>query len=205
MGNRAVITTKKNWQSDGVGIYLHWNGGKDSVTAFLKYCELKGFRSPSEDNYGWANLGQVIANFFGGGSIGIDRLSNLDCDNFDNGVYIIEGWEIVDRKHFSGAEQDEYDLNEMLLEIDSRQPEHMQLGEFLKAEPVEVSEIKVGDTVYFLKWSGEVICEKVLGVGEDRFVNGTNVKGIPYIGYYGEEPEDNINNYLIRGEYRRKK
>lgn len=92
MGNRAVITTKENWRNGGVGIYLHWNGGRDSVEAFLKYCELKGFRSPSSDSYGMARLCQVIGNFFGGGlSVGIDTLWHLDCDNFDNGVYIIDG------------------------------------------------------------------------------------------------------------------
>ena len=37
MGNRAVITTR----SKDIGVYLHWNGGRDSVEAFLKYCELK--------------------------------------------------------------------------------------------------------------------------------------------------------------------
>ena len=37
MGNRAVITTKENMDNNGIGIYLHWNGGRDSVRAFLKY------------------------------------------------------------------------------------------------------------------------------------------------------------------------
>lgn len=44
MGNRAVITTSKSTDiknSTDIGIYLHWNGGRDSVQAFLKYCELK--------------------------------------------------------------------------------------------------------------------------------------------------------------------
>ena len=73
MGNRAVITTKENFDNNGIGIYLHWNGGYDSVSAFLKYCELKGHRSPDTDCYGWARLCQVIGNFFGGTtSIGID-------------------------------------------------------------------------------------------------------------------------------------
>ena len=39
MGNRAVITT----ENKKIGIYLHWNGGRDSVEAFLKYCELKNY------------------------------------------------------------------------------------------------------------------------------------------------------------------
>lgn len=124
MGNRAVITTKANMDNNGVGVYLHWNGGRDSVRAFLKYCELKGYRAPSEDNYGWARLCQVIGNFFGGStSLGIDTVNNLDCNNWDNGVYLIEGWEIVGRMYFEGEEQDEYDLVGMLKTINDCMPE----------------------------------------------------------------------------------
>ena len=119
MGNRAVITSQENFDNDGIGIYLHWNGGRDSVRAFLEYCKRKGYREPTDDCYGWAYLCATIANYFGDGlSLGIDRVSQLDCDNYDNGVYIIDGWDIVDRKYFEGYEQDEYDLEEMITSID---------------------------------------------------------------------------------------
>lgn len=133
MGNRAVITASKSKDvknSNDIGVYLHWNGGRDSVEAFLTYCELKGYRSPSSDNYGWARLCQVIGNWLGGDtSVGIDNCCHLDCDNWDNGVYIIEGWKIVDRQYFEGAEQHSYKLLEMLISIDSEQPKKEQLGE----------------------------------------------------------------------------
>lgn len=135
MGNRCVITTNKKLgeevaTSKNIGIYLHWNGGRDSVEAFLMYCKLQGFRPPETDCYGWARLSQVIANFFGPGlSIGIDTCNRLDCDNWDNGVYFIENWEIVGRAFKRYGEQKEYPLLDMLLEIDERQPENMQLGE----------------------------------------------------------------------------
>ena len=130
MGNRAVITTKKGDKENKIGIYLHWNGGRDSVMAFLKYCEMRGFRKPEDDNYGWARLAQVIANFFGkdGLSIGIDRVCNLDYDNWDNGTYLIEDWKIVGREYFDGEEQDAYQLEEMLIDIDRAQPIDQQLG-----------------------------------------------------------------------------
>ena len=130
MGNRAVITTKENFDNNGIGIYLHWNGGYDSVSAFLKYCELKGYRSPSQDCYGWARLCQVIGNFFGGGlSVGIDTVNHLDCNNWDNGVYLIEDWKIVGREYFHGKEQDNYPLEEMLKEINKMMPATEQLDE----------------------------------------------------------------------------
>lgn len=120
MGNRAVISTRDK----KIGVYLHWNGGRDSVEAFLAYCKLKGYRTPEFDCYGWARLCQVIGNFLGGGlSVGIDRYECLDTDNWDNGVYIIENWEIVDRIHQKYPEQMNYDLEEMLFAINEAQPE----------------------------------------------------------------------------------
>ena len=126
MGNRAVITTRKDLRD--IGIYLHWNGGRDSVTAFLLYCKIKGFRPPEQDNYGWAYLCTIIGNYFGDGlSIGIDVANKLDYDNWDNGTYIIKDWEIIDRMYLHRREQDVYPLMDMLLSIDERQPK--PLGE----------------------------------------------------------------------------
>lgn len=125
MGNRAVITTNENFVNDGIGIYLHWNGGRDSVEAFLGYCKAQGYRSLTDDpSYGFARLAQVIGNFFGGGaSVGINKVSCLDCDNGDNGVYIVDGWDIVDREYFRGEEQAYYDKEEMMHGIDKAMPE----------------------------------------------------------------------------------
>lgn len=95
MGNRAVITTEK----EEIGVYVHWNGGQESIEEFLAICKAKGHRCPEDDCYGWARLCQVIGDFFGGSlSVGIDKLENLDCDNGDNGMYIIRDWKIVGRK-----------------------------------------------------------------------------------------------------------
>lgn len=56
MGNRAIIKGK----NQALGVYVHWNGGYDSVNAFCTYCKLKGYRSPETDSYGIARLAQVI-------------------------------------------------------------------------------------------------------------------------------------------------
>lgn len=144
MGNRAVITwgQEHNYQIN-VGIYLHWNGGRDSVEAFLKYCELKGYRDPSQDSYGIARCVQVISNFFGGGNcIGVDICARLDCDNFDNGVYLVKGWKINGRLFHSGSEQKGYDLRDMLKTIDSTQPEGQRLKDHgVDLETVDLTEV----------------------------------------------------------------
>jgi hypothetical protein len=120
MGNRAVITTEE----EKIGVYLHWNGGRDSVEGFLAVCEELGHRQPEKDHYGWARLCQVIGNYFEGtASIGIDTLDKLDCDNGDNGMYIIKDWKIIGRKFFDNRkEQKEYKIEEMIQDIKDAQP-----------------------------------------------------------------------------------
>ena len=123
MGNRAVITTRNK----DIGLYIHWNGGYDSVRAFLLYCKIKRFQ-PLEEG-GWACLAYVIGNYFKNiEEVEINTLNNLDCDNYDNGLYITEKWDIVGREYHTGPEQDEYKLDRMLLDIDDSQPIMKQLG-----------------------------------------------------------------------------
>ena len=119
MGNRAVITTEEK----RIGVYLHWNGGRDSVEGFLTYCKEQEFRPPEQDCYGWAALVTVISNFFGGTgmSVGIDILERLDCDNYDNGMYIIKNWKIIGREFHNRSEQKEYALKDMLQAIKESQ------------------------------------------------------------------------------------
>lgn len=203
MGNRAIIQTRESYEKEGIGVYLHWNGGRDSVEAFLKYCELKGYRPPDEDCYGWARLCQVIGNFFGGStSIGIDNFTKDAGEWQDNGTYIIEGWKIVGRKCWDDAwnEQNEYDLTEMLLEIDNCQPVKEQLRRtFILSDIVPTSELKIGDRVYVSKYDGEYILCTVLGFGAGEMHNGRNVKGIPYVDLYDHDGDYtwNVNNYIF--------
>ena len=103
MGNRAVITTKSTnpehengIDPDAIGVYVHWGGHKEFIAAALAVCKAKGYRSPDSDNYGWARLCQVLANCYPDGlTVGVDTCKRLDCDNWDNGTYLIKGWEIV--------------------------------------------------------------------------------------------------------------
>lgn len=99
MGNRAVITPSE--KDDAVSIYLHWNGGLESVLAFLHAARDLGVRDPLKDeSYGMARLAQVIGMFFveSTDSLGIQPYKNADKDNFDNGVYVLgEGFTIAKR------------------------------------------------------------------------------------------------------------
>lgn len=98
MGNRAVLQFGPD-ENTSVGIYLHWNGGRESVQAFLDYADEAGVRDQAGDpEYFLARLTQIIANFFGGTtSIGLGIAAHLDRDNGDNGTYIIENGKIASR------------------------------------------------------------------------------------------------------------
>ena len=126
MGNRAFI----KFEGEDTGVYLHWNGGRDSVEPFLEYCRLKGFRF---DDYGVARFCQVVGNWFGGDlSIGVQSTkgySNSDLDPGDNGVYIVMDWKITGRYPEKTYEQNEYDPIKFMIDIDKEQPERDRIGE----------------------------------------------------------------------------
>ena len=119
MGNRAVIGFEDmdgNRDMSSVGIYLHWNGGRDSVESFLKAAKGYGVRG-GDSAYCIARLTQIIANFFGGTlSVGVDQVKNLDCDNYDIGLYWVDPeFNIVGREFFENREEQQvYPLDEFV-------------------------------------------------------------------------------------------
>ena len=161
MGNRAVITTPER----KVGIYLHWNGGRDTIEPLLKYCELQGYRPPSSDEYGFARICQVMGNFFGGStSLGVGvYTTDRQMDPGDNGIYVIEGWRIANhlrteydsdwnpvgmRSFGPSEEEDWHKFDDMLRAFDASMPEELRLGEFLDSVEVPAGELQVGDEVW---------------------------------------------------------
>ena len=125
MGNRAVIAfvdDKGKQDKNSAGIYLHWNGGRDSVEGFLQAAKDYGLRSGS---YGLARLTQIICNSFPGTlSVGVDVVKKLDCDNYDNGVYWVDqNFDIVGREyvekyqHGNYQEQQVYKLADFVKEV----------------------------------------------------------------------------------------
>lgn len=142
MGNRAVISDKEK----EVGIYLHWNGGPESICAFLTYAKLAGVRNVEMDpDYFYARLTQIIGNFFGGVlSLGIGRYEHLDKDNGDNGVYFVdENFNVVLREFAPGYKEKqnlEY-MRKFLLEIDNRQAEHIFVKDRIDLSTVKFVEV----------------------------------------------------------------
>ena len=92
MGNRAVVL----FDDQPFGVYLHWNGGPESVLAFL---EAANGEKPA-DLVGFV---QTVANFFGYEqeqlSLYVEPIARLDMDNGDNGTYHVKAGKITHRSH----------------------------------------------------------------------------------------------------------
>ena len=108
MGNRAVI----QMQGQDVCLYLHWNGGLDTVKPLLDVAKEYGIRG---DDYGIARLAQIAGNLLGGHlGLGVSTIDMLDRDNGDNGTYVIDDeFNIVDRLFTRGPEQEHWPYEDM--------------------------------------------------------------------------------------------
>jgi hypothetical protein len=106
MGNRATITTAP-FSKKNACIYLHWNGGRESIEAFCAAAKELGYRSPGyHADYGMARLAGLICTYFGiadDTSVGIGTVGDLIEAGDDNGCWVIGGdWEIVEQRGCHG-------------------------------------------------------------------------------------------------------
>lgn len=93
MGNRAVITFDQT--NNAPCIYLHWNGGRASVEAFLEAARDLGLRhaAPGQERQTLDQLAELVARHFFGGHVGYtvyrETYGRADKENGDNGVYLL--------------------------------------------------------------------------------------------------------------------
>jgi hypothetical protein len=89
MGNRAYVVFESGIERSPA-VYLHWNGGPESIYAFL--AALKRYGADRHNpSYSCARFVQLVGNTLGGVlSLGItcfNKYEDLSCD--DNGVYVV--------------------------------------------------------------------------------------------------------------------
>ena len=97
MGNRAVITVEKK----SIGIYLHWNGGQESVYPFLDEMDRRNVRK-SDLDYSVSRFVQILGEFldqteYTSTSLGVfngpekfdDILKDEAYDHGNNGIYLV--------------------------------------------------------------------------------------------------------------------
>lgn len=188
MGNRAVITKLGSEK----GIYLHWNGGMDSVKPIVWFAKHFIF-----------DMEELDAINFVAKCWGLDpdyrNASELDCNNYDNGVYIVNNGVIIGRVYAPSKEQDSYDFDEMVDSLNSAMPKNYRksrefvlkylASESLKDEWGNIDKEKfrdkvhIGSEVLVHEWNGDAFF-KLLGVRKSHeLVNGEDRYGKYYFNF----------------------
>lgn len=109
MGNRAVISFSTS--PNAPCLYLHWNGGRASVEGFLAAAKDLGYHDAGSQKRDVDQLEQFIRPFFAEPnrrlSIYREKVCHADCDNYDNGWYILDPHtlEIRNRRFVRGSEE----------------------------------------------------------------------------------------------------
>ena len=102
MGNRAnIIFTNENETKISPVVYLHWNGGPESVYQFLDELDYRKIRGAEDVSYQCARFIQLIGEFLDGDEYSSTSLGVLDSpkdlsikslskiDPGDNGTYLV--------------------------------------------------------------------------------------------------------------------
>lgn len=105
MGNRAFVVFKEEQDEEpDHGVYLHWNGGPESILAFLEVLRERGW---TRMNYASARFTAVVSEFFddagddGGLSLGIMccKVNGKSPISADNGLYKVLSLEPLNVLH----------------------------------------------------------------------------------------------------------
>ena len=140
MGNRAFI----GFENNPINIYVHWNGGIESIKAFCDVAKERGFADPTYDaSYAMARLIGLIHEFFGvtnSSSLGVCTFSSaeeeIDAITYaDNGKYIIgKDWQIIRHYQYS---YDDQELVELAMTLENSSDEDKQRYEAIKSILIE--------------------------------------------------------------------
>lgn len=112
MGNRAIITTAP--EKGAPAIYLHWNGGRDSVEGFLMAANHMHLYSITDDRERMDAFGKLIAEHFFNSEYGKmnvypHTMHSWHDDAGDHGIYVIDSdFHIVGRLFAPRTEQNAY-------------------------------------------------------------------------------------------------
>lgn len=156
MGNRAFLYPETAKPGQRVlGVYLHWNGGPDSVIPLIRYCKMKKYR-PFSDGYGVARLAQVMGNFFNGTtSLGVE-FEKPECVDTNHTPYCItDNWEIKNINDYKDDDwPDEQHIREFLVELNNSQPKEDRLPEvFMFEDRPDPATVKPGSKII---WHDEI-------------------------------------------------
>lgn len=185
-----------------IGLRLNGNGDRNSVKAFLRYAEYAQLPSINADDKWISPFITMLQNFFRDNNDAI-RLETVDPQHlgdktdYDNGIYVLEDYEIVDRINSPADTSPEHRIHDRLLSIDSTQPLVNQLGDFLFGMDTPITSIKIGDQVFLprlfpsYEYPGRYRIHTVLGFADNDPFNpltsNKRFKGRPYVDMFNNQ------------------
>ncbi len=129
MGNRATVIFTDGKQSFSPAVYLHRNGGPESIYAFLEELDRRGARA--DQDYECARFIQLVGEFFDQDAIGTlslgvsngpksdkpEDLAEVMTDHGDNGFYLVNrtGKTLTMRRFFEKHVGQGYDTKDFKL------------------------------------------------------------------------------------------
>ena len=203
MGNRAFIySANERHNRRTLGVYLHWNGGPDSVVPLIKYCKLRGFRQFDNGGNGLARLVQVMGNFLGGSrSLGVEYARPEHVDTNHEPYRITPNWEIENLEYYKQHDSDyptDEQIHDFMVELNKAQPQSEQMPDcFMFEEKPSLDSLKVGDKVLWF--------DDVWENYKEGTVRGKNTSGEWAIHRFKGYPKDwktNVNCSLARLNFR---
>lgn len=100
MGNRAVVTF-----SPKCAVYIHWNGGRASIEGFLGAMrDLDLPRSTAAEAVD--SLAKVMKSYLWDSTVEVGPRNRLDCDNGDNGEYVVSLDLNITKRRFRRANEE---------------------------------------------------------------------------------------------------
>jgi len=114
MGNRATVSFAGTGPAAPC-VYLHWNGGRCSVEAFLDVVRSEREKTTSPG----AHIAPIAARdafaraalAFIGSSVYVGRYDACDTDNHDNGTYVVDSnLDITDRLFMRNCQEENDDV-----------------------------------------------------------------------------------------------
>ena len=155
MGNRAVVVfTDENWNNPGPAVYLHWNGGPDSIYAFLSELDRRKARQGNDMAYQVARFIHVIGDYFDKDEAGSTSLGVMDapkeissegladlCDiGSDNGVYVVNrnNGKLIMRRFVYGGKMSK-ELSKKQVKEEYKKSQHDAIFQSLKVIRPKIS------------------------------------------------------------------
>lgn len=182
----SVIVTDKE-RTLGVG--FDYRTDRITIEALLEYCNRKGgsVGFGEDTSHAVVEVTKVVSNYLNS-SMGVGIISEPTSEWAIDGMYIVDGWDIVDRVKWDWKKDKEIPYpteNEQRIAfmkaLDEKQPIEKQINDIIDATLMPVSEVDIGDCIYTYCNGLGFLKHIVTDFSDREEVDGKKVYALPII------------------------